>query len=258
MERVFKDQMGFNLKLRNIPKRIISLVPSDTELLFDLGLGHKVVGVTDFCLYPKNKLKNINKIGGPKQINFSELDKLKPDFIIGNKEENYQEGIEYLKTKYPVWMSDIFTLEDALKQIKSLGEIFYQENRADNLIEEIKQNIPVTATSSRRKSVAYLIWNSPIMVAANQTFIDNLLSVAGYKNVFTNKERYPKIDIQELRQAKPDLIFLSSEPFPFSQEDQKEFQRLVPESEVRLVDGEMFSWYGSHLVQAMKYFKELI
>lgn len=240
------------------PKRIISLVPSQTELLFDLGLEEEIVGITKFCIHPKEKVKHITKIGGTKNFHFDEIDALRPDLIIGNKEENYQEGIAKLAEKYPVWISDIYTLPDALSMIQTLGEITKTSKRAQELITKIKANFQTLPKSAPNVSVAYLIWRKPYMVAARNTFIDAILSEIGLHNVFSDKERYPETNLAELAQKKPNYIFLSSEPYPFKAKHLSEIQANCPSSKVILVDGEMFSWYGSRLLRSSQYFQELL
>lgn len=255
---LFTDQIGRNIDISENPQCIISLVPSQTELLFDLGLEEKIIGITKFCIHPKDKVKNVTKIGGTKNFHFDKIDALQPDLIIGNKEENYQEGIERLSEKYPVWISDIYNLADALAMIKSVGEITNKKTEAQNLIEKIQigfENLPKTISSLQ---VAYLIWREPYMVAAQNTFIDAMLHQIGLKNVFSEKERYPETTLAELCENQPDYIFLSSEPYPFKEKHLTELQMACPNSKILLVDGEMFSWYGSRLLKSCKYFEKLL
>ncbi|GAB4128743.1 MAG: helical backbone metal receptor [Raineya sp.] len=240
------------------PKRIISLVPSQTELLFELGLEKEIVGITKFCIHPKEKVKHIAKIGGTKNFHFDKIDALRPDLIIGNKEENYQEGIEKLAQTYPVWISDIYTLPDALSMIETLGKITQKNTEAQNLIIQIQRKFQALYKVALKTSVAYLIWRKPYMVAARNTFIDAMLSEMGLENVFSDKERYPETSLAELAQRMPDLIFLSSEPYPFKEKHIAEIQANCPNSKVILVDGEMFSWYGSRLLKSSQYFQELL
>lgn len=255
---LFTDQIGRNIDVSESPQRIISLVPSQTELLFDLGLEDKVLGITKFCIHPKEKVKQITKIGGTKNFHFDTIEVLKPDLIIGNKEENYQEGIEKLAEKYPVWISDIYNLADALVMIKSIGKITNSQAEAQNLIEKIQigfENLPKIHLNLQ---IAYLIWREPYMAAAQHTFIDAMLRQIGLLNAFADKERYPETTLTELSERQPDYIFLSSEPYPFKEKHLRELQRACPNSQVILVDGEMFSWYGSRLLKSISYFTELL
>lgn len=250
------DQMGRSVSLSEHPQRIISLVPSQTELLYDLGLGDSVIGITKFCIHPENWCKEKTIIGGTKNFRFDVIDALQPDLILGNKEENYQEGINTLAQKYPVWMSDIYTLNDALQMINAAGSITRTHKKAKQLIQKIElnfENIP----NFKGKKVAYFIWKKPYMVAANETFIHDMLEKIGLKNCFENKDRYVVTTAEEIKQLNPDFIFLSSEPYPFKVEDYNFFRNLLPQSSVRVVDGEAFSWYGSRLVHSPSYFKKL-
>ena len=259
-QKIVIDQMHRKVKIPIFPKRIISLVPSQTELLFDLGLDEEVVGITKFCVHPQQQFKIKPKVGGTKKYNFEKIKALQPDLIIGNKEENDQSQIEALAKEYPVWMSDISTFEEALDMIFFVGEMVNKVPQAEQLLEKIllafhavQSNIPF---GKSQLSVAYFIWQNPIMVAASQTFIHEMLEMAGFKNAFENKIRYPQITIEELKTADPQVIFLSSEPYPFKEKHVAEMQSVFPNAIVQIVDGEMFSWYGSRLVRAADYFME--
>lgn len=251
------DQMNTEIRLENTPRRIISLVPSQTELLFDLGLENEVIGITKFCIHPDAWFRTKTRIGGTKTVNLEQVKKLQPDLIIGNKEENSEEDIRELRKIAPVWMSDIYTLSDALNMISSLGEICDRSEQANALCAEIKTNFAELKTSllpnDSPKSVAYYIWKDPNMLSGKQTFIDAMLEECGLVNV-TSEPRYP----QEDALLKPDCIFLSTEPYPFKEEHCEEFRARFPNAKVLVVDGEFFSWYGSRLRSAPNYFKSLL
>lgn len=240
--------------------RIVSLVPSITELLFDLGLDRHVVGVTRFCIRPAEKVKTIKKIGGTKTIKLNEIIALLPDLVIANKEENSKNDIEELSNHCPVWVTDIRTLDDALGMIIELGKRTNCTHQADQLALKILTEFRKLETTSinQNKRVVYLIWESPIMVAGRNTFINDLLEKNGWENATIHTtSRYPEMTIQEIRNIEPDYIFLSSEPFPFKEDHQKKYTKVYPKSVVKIVDGEMFSWYGSRLVHAPQYFQQL-
>ena len=249
-----KDQIGRVISLSRKPTRIISLVPSQTELLYDLGLGNEVVGITKFCIHPNIWHKTKQKVGGTKNLNFKIIDSLNPDLIIINKEENSKEEIEALQEKYTVYISDIFSLVDAYKMMADVGQLTGMENNANHLIEEIKSSLE-SLQNIKNQTVGYVIWQNPIMLAGTKTFINQMLKLAGFQNILSNtNSRYPEISKEELSSLKPDYVFLSSEPFPFKDKHQLTFEKLLPNTKVVLVDGEMFSWYGSRL----KYFLEYI
>lgn len=249
--------MGYSITLTGIPQRIISLVPSDTELLFDLGVGDRVVGITDFCIHPAHGVTGIPSIGGPKQFQFNTIAALQPELIIGNKEENYEEGIRQLREKYPVWMSDITTLDHALDHIELIANIVGQPAAGKSLVTDIEQGFKEMRLEQPPKSVAYVIWDEPLMVAGSQTFINTLLNLAGYENAFNALTRYPQIRVEDIQASEPDLIFLASEPYAFTRHHQLLYQKKFPHAKVVLVDGEMFAWYGSHLQKAPPYFRQL-
>ncbi|SDL10522.1 substrate-binding protein [Catalinimonas alkaloidigena] len=256
MIRPVVDQMGRCVAVPQRPQRIVSLVPSQTELLLDLGA--PVVGRTKFCVHPADHVTAIPVVGGTKQYRFDTIASLQPDLIIGNKEENEREGIEQLAARYPVWMSDIASLDDALRMIRAVGDLVAQPGRATALADEIARDFATLSPSAGvRSRVAYLIWKAPMMVAGQGTFIHEVLTWAGWANAFGDLPRYPEITPDELTAARPDHIFLSSEPYPFGEKHRVEFQTLCPAASVHLVDGELFSWYGSRLRHAVAYLRAL-
>lgn len=254
---VFRDQLSRRVELSGIPKRIISIVPSQTELLFYLGLNVEVIGITKFCIHPADRFNSTTKVGGTKQLDVEKIRLLNPDLIIANKEENDRLQVEELMNICPVWISDIFDLESALQMIVCIGDMIGKPWQANVLCTEINgrfKGIKLPVTGLR---VAYLIWRKPYMLAGRGTFIDSMLQTCGLNNV-TEGERYPEIDADALVAANPDLVFLSSEPYPFAKKHIEEFRALLPNAKIVLVDGGMFSWYGSRLLYAPAYFKQLI
>ncbi|WP_201986618.1 ABC transporter substrate-binding protein [Hymenobacter rubidus] len=252
--------MGRRVAVPFPPRRIVSLVPSQTELLFDLGLGEKVVGVTRFCIHPAEARTKTTVIGGTKNFDFEKIAALKPDLIIGNKEENYQGGVEQLAAEYPVWLSDISNLPEALDMIRRVGFIAGAKEKADALAAEIDGSFAALVTAANEAapvSVAYFIWRKPYMVAASGTFIDDMLHRAGFTNAFADQARYPEISAEQLAAAAPQRIFLSSEPYPFGEKHLAEFQTICPDAKIEIVDGELFSWYGSRLRKSAAYFSQL-
>jgi ABC-type Fe3+-hydroxamate transport system substrate-binding protein len=253
------DQLQREVNLPFYPKRIISLVPSQTELLFDLGLGERVIGITKFCIHPNEWFRNKVRIGGTKNLNLSLIEELQPDLIIGNKEENSKSDIEFLEKKFPVWMSDIVSLEDSLDAIKKIGAITNSQTKSERICLNILSKSEKFISSNVKLSgtFLYLIWYNPIMAAGKNTFIDSMCNYLGLNNCLT-LNRYPEIKLYELNNFHPTYVFLSSEPFPFKEKHVKEIQNYFPNSKILLVDGEFFSWYGSRLLQSFKYFSELI
>ena len=245
------DQLKRSISKTNSPRRIISLVPSQTELLVDLGLEERIVGVTKFCVHPEGLRKVKTIVGGTKNYRMDVIDSLRPDLIIGNKEENEQIGIQELMDKYPVWMSDIYTLEDSLQMIEGLGKMLEVEKKAQEITKKLKLDFALPLP--KKGKAVYLIWKDPIMVAGTDTFINEMLEFAGFENLIPTS-RYPVLSEKELVELNPEHLLLSSEPFPFQENHIKFFQSLLQKTKISLVDGEMFSWYGSRLLKAKPYF----
>jgi ABC-type Fe3+-hydroxamate transport system substrate-binding protein len=259
LNRLFKDQLAREVLINeNLPLRIISLVPSQTELLFDLGLNEEVVGITKFCIHPKEKVAQKEKVGGTKNLNIEKIRSLNPTLIIANKEENEKEQIEELEKHFPVWISDVTDLQSALEMISSVGKMTGKEKEAEELNGKISKNFAPFAPLRETKNAAYLIWQNPLMVAANNTFINDMLQHCGFQNCFQNLNgHYPEISAAQLQQANPEVILLSSEPFPFQEKHVEAFSKICPDAKIVLVDGELFSWYGSRLLHAPSYFQKL-
>ncbi|MDB5022935.1 MAG: transporter substrate-binding protein [Mucilaginibacter sp.] len=253
---VYQDQMNRSVEVLSTPKRIISLVPSQTELLFDLGLYNEIIGITKFCIHPFDKVKLKSKIGGTKALNINLIKELMPDLIIGNKEENERSQVEELMELFPVWMSNIADLDGATEMIKRVGELIGKNTEAEKLIRSVRFGFDALNIKSKGLRVAYLIWRKPYITAARGTFIDDMLQKCGFTNVF-DAARYPEVTAEQLISVKPELVLLSSEPYPFKEKHIAEFKAILPESIIKLVDGELFSWYGSRLLHAPSYFEKL-
>lgn len=278
------DQMGNVVQLTAYPKRIISLVPSQTELLYTLGLEEEVLGITKFCVHPQQWFKNKTHIGGTKSINIQKIKALQPDLVIANKEENVKEQIEALKEFVPVWISDINNLDDALDMIEKVGSLTGKSHQANVLAQQVKNvflqinvkteqqdsvSIEHTLTGNMDAStekatppippikIAYLIWQKPYMTVGGDTFIGDMIRHCGLQNVFEDQYRYPVITPEELQNSGCDMVLLSSEPFPFTQKHIDALLMQMPAIKMLLVNGEMFSWYGSRLVTSAMYLKEL-
>ena len=248
--------------LNCIPKRIISLVPSQTELLHYFNLEEETIGITKFCVHPKAWHQTKTKVGGTKTIHIKKIKELQPDLIIANKEENVQAQIEELAQDYPVWVTDVNNLNDALNMIKDIGELTKKEREANMLVIEIEASFNLFSSSlltvNPKLLTAYLIWQKPYMTVGGDTFINDMLLTCGFQNIFADKSRYPEVTIDDLQIANCQLLLLSSEPYPFKQKHIDELQVQLPGTKIILANGEFFSWYGSRLLQAPSYFKQLI
>ncbi|MEO8719732.1 MAG: helical backbone metal receptor [Ginsengibacter sp.] len=237
---------------------IISLVPSQTELLFYLGLEKEVIGITKFCIHPDAWFKEKTRVGGTKNINLETIDQLSPDLIIANKEENSKEQIEKLAVTYDIWITDVKNLPEAIEMIRDIGNLTNRTEAAFDLALKIESGfieLKNIFSKKRRIQSAYFIWKDPYMVAANDTFINDMMKYCGLENIYSNLDRYPQITLKEISDKKCELILLSSEPFPFGQKHKEEIQNQLPGTKIVLVDGEMFSWYGNRLLKSISYFR---
>ncbi len=256
MAKQFTDQMGNVLELKQTPIRVISLVPSQTELLYYLEI--TPIAQTIFCIHPSVEFKKSTKIGGTKKLNLDKIRDLKPDLIVGNKEENNQDQIEELQVEFPVWMSDVNSLDDAYEMMVKLGALLNKSKEANLLKLQIQERFNRLITPNTHKpTVLYFIWNNPVYGVANNTFIHDVLVKSGFYNMLIFQQRYPEIALEDIAEIGPEYIFLSSEPFPFNETHQKNLKSEYPDCEPILVDGEMFSWYGNRLLDTPAYITAL-
>lgn len=240
-----------------VPRRIVSLVPSQTELLADLGLDEEVVGITRFCVHPANWKGRKRIVGGTKNANIERIRELEPDLVIANLEENERQDVEAIAEFAPVMMSDVESVDGALGMIRAVGDLVCRAERAANLADEIEAAFDSLRPVSPLKT-AYLIWRDPWMTVGGDTYISDVMTRSGLVNVFGEGRRYPTTSLAELGRIKPDVVLLSSEPFPFKDEHVAEVAQAAPDSRVVLVDGEMFSWYGSRMRLTPPYLKTLL
>ncbi|WP_245759956.1 ABC transporter substrate-binding protein [Thermoflavifilum thermophilum] len=246
------------------PTRIISLVPSQTEWLYDLGLEEEVIGITRFCVHPQKWFHTKTRVGGTKQLHLEKIRQLQPHLILANKEENEKAQLEQLMQEFPVWISDIHTFTEALDMMQIVGRMTNRESKAIEIIHQITtafdhlQTYITTLKANYNPRAAYFIWYNPWMVAASNTFIDDMLQRCRLQNAFTHLTRYPQITESDIQRANPDIILLSSEPFPFKPKHQQLLQTILPHAKYYFVDGEMFAWYGSRLLYAADYCRKLI
>lgn len=235
--------------------RIVSLVPSITELLFDLNLQDEVVGITKFCVHPESWFRSKTRVGGTKTVHLDRVLALQPDLVIANKEENTKEDISFLQEHVPVLLTEIYTVTEALNMMETIGLYTHREQEAKHIIDSIRNEYASFPVKTRKRAL-YLIWQDPIMVAGTDTFIHAMMQVAGFDNLCEGT-RYPEVTIEEIKQLNPEVILLSSEPFPFKEKHRAVFLPIFPDTDIRLVDGEIFSWYGSRMLQAIPYFRSL-
>ncbi|MCC9073716.1 helical backbone metal receptor [Flavobacterium sp. F-65] len=255
------DQIGTLHSFETAPKRIISLVPSQTELLYDLGLEDKIVGITKFCVHPYHLKSTKKMVGGTKKVHYEKIRLLNPDIIICNKEENTKEIVDKLSEICPVWVTNILTVEDNFQMITDFGQLFNCRTEAQKWNDKLAfglQDFKTFIKDKPFKKAAYFIWKNPFMVAGSDNYINELLKLNHFTNIYLDKGRYPEIELKKMRlEGDPDVVLLSSEPYPFKEEDAFEIGRFTHHAKTVFVDGEMFSWYGTRLLKAFSYFKQM-
>lgn len=249
------DHFGKTIQITSPPKRIVSLVPSITELLHDLGLQDQIVGRTKFCIFPTKGYPCAKVIGGTKNVHINLVKELNPDLVIANKEENVKDQVEEILKFSSTFTTVVKTRDDALKMIKDIGIITSTETKANHLIKELNNDFEVNQTSDKIK-VLYLIWKDPYMTVGGDTFISHFLSCFGFENCYSHQQRYPSIDLNDIDKIAPDLIMCSSEPFPFNESHAKEITDQTGIKTI-LVDGSYCSWYGSRMLKSQNYLRQL-
>lgn len=248
------DDLGTTLIFPRSPDKIVSLVPSLTETLVAAGLKSSLAGITKFCVHPKELLKEIDVIGGTKNPRIDAIISIKPDVVFANKEENRLEDITELKQHTQVYVTDISSHQDVVSFVYNLYMIF-NTSECKHLMNQIK-NLP-DYTNRKKISTCYLIWKNPWMTVGKDTFVHHMMEKYGFKNVYETEVRYPEISLESIQVLKPKIIMLSSEPYPFKEKDKQELLLYFPDTTIIQVDGEMFSWYGSRLLEADQYINEV-
>lgn len=250
----FTDQTGRTLTLEKAPQRIVSLVPSLTELLYVLGLEREVVGITKFCVHPEEWSATKERIGGTKKLHLERIAALQPDLVVANMEENTREDVEWLMERVPVWVSDIRDLRSATEMIRLLGEATHRKESAHTLADTIDYLLQKPPVRKRQKAL-YLIWRKPWMAAGTDSYIHHVMHWAGYHNVLSPEQgRYPTLSDEEIKALNPDTVLLSSEPYPFNFGHRVELRALLPHAQIEMVDGELFSWYGPKMLEMVGVF----
>ncbi len=255
------------------PARIVSLVPSVTELVCALGLERQLVGRTGFCIHPWETVRKVPKVGGTKDVKLDKVRALEPSHVIVNVDENRKEDAEALAEFVPhVVVTHPQAPRDNLDLYRQLGSEFGREAEAERLCAEFERAYARVLDGERpRRDVLYLIWKEPWMTVAPETYISQTLALFGWRTLPTaaardacrpegdkrQPPRYPEIDLAELA-GRVELVLLSSEPFHFKREHVEEMATLVPGAEVSLIDGEMTSWYGSRAIAGLDYMAEYV
>ena len=252
VNRTVIDHLGRRVTYPFPPKRLVSLCPGITDTLLALDLKDEIVGRTRYCIHPKDKVENIRTVAGTKEINLDAIKDVRPDLIIVEKEENTKAMVEELEQYFPVYVAEVQTIDEAFQMIGDMGTLTDRIESATHLVDTIRgrfENLPTV----NGKRAAYVIWRKPYMVVGKDTYIQSMLNQMGFVNPFTESDgRYPAVSAEEFKQAELDCLLLASEPFPFSEKHLAEFQAFLPNTEIILVDGEMF-WYGPRMLDAAEY-----
>ncbi len=252
------DDLGTEIILDAAAKRVVSLVPSITKSVCDLGAEHQLIGVTKFCVHPAHIRQTTMRIGGTKNANIERITALNPDLILANKEENTLADVAALRNIAPVFVTDVKNRFDSNRMLENFGVLLGKRVEAAKWIAKINQRLSEFQDKSREienDKVLYLIWKNPWMSVGGDTYIDEMLRLAGFQNVCHHLSRYPEIVMPLLRKDyDPDYVFLSSEPYPFSDTEAFEVGRYTHHAKTVFVDGEMFSWFGTGLHAALDYF----
>jgi len=263
-ERELTDALGTRHQVAGAQARIVSLVPSITELLFDLGLAPQIVGRTGFCIHPKDGVKRIAKVGGTKSIETGRIKRLAPTHLIVNIDENPRSTVEALARFVPhVIVTHPLEPRDNLVLYRLLGGIFSREEQAEELCRRFERGYDETVSAAAgwpRRRVLYLIWKSPWMTVARDTYISRMLATVGWDTYEAKgTARYPTLNLTPERLRDVDVVLLSSEPYSFRERHCVEVLDMLPagsRTRVALIDGSMTSWYGSRAIQGMTYLRD--
>ena len=233
------------------PQRIVSLVPSLTEALAALGLDAETVGLTRFCVHPAGWKQRKTIVGGTKGTDPARVLALTPDLVVANREENDRAPVEAIAAAgVPVWLSDIATVADTADALRRLGHAAGRVPEGDRLADDLAAAFAALVPPPAPVRAVYLIWRDPWMTVGADTIIHDVMARGGLENAFGDRTRYPAVTDAEIATARPDVILLSSEPYPFADKHLAEVRALVPAARAALVDGEAFSWYGPRLGRA--------
>jgi ABC-type Fe3+-hydroxamate transport system substrate-binding protein len=252
------DARGFEIPLNTPPRRIVSLVPSQTELLAHLGLEAEVVGITRFCERPEHWRSEKTIVGGTKQVDLDTVRTLDPDLILANHEENTAEDVAALDEIAPVFVTEVKTVSEALDMIRTVGVLTDTADQTSTLVGKIISRFEALPEFPPLRA-AYLIWREPYMTIGGDTFIHDVMQWGDFENVYGDATRYPEVTVEELAERDLDVVLCSSEPFPFHKKDTftADLREGLPDTPIEIVDGQPFSWYGPRLLNTPSYLTDL-
>jgi ABC-type Fe3+-hydroxamate transport system substrate-binding protein len=258
------DAIGTRHETAGESARIVSLVPSVTELLFDLGLAGQIVGRTGFCIHPRQAVRKVPKVGGTKTIDVARIKRLQPTHLVVNVDENPRPLVEALARFVPhVVVTHPLGPHDNLRLYRLMGGIFGRESEAQALcrrFEAVCEEVAAAVSEWPPQKVLYLIWKSPWMTVSSDTYISRMLATVGWQTIApSSNARYPSVDITAPTAAQASFILLSSEPYAFRERHCVEILDLLPpgaKTRVALIDGAMTSWYGSRAIAGLTYLRD--
>lgn len=254
----YKDTTGYEVVFNDAPGRIVCLVPSLTELLFDIGLGSEIVGITDFCKYPATRVKAIPRTGPPLTTDVDAVRSLQPDLIIASAQENANDVILTLRKDFPVWVADVRTLSDALDTIRTLGEITDKSQNAHWLASQIDRRFKefnAEWSMPRPVKVLYLSSVAPVTIAGENTIISNILEATGFKNIFLQSGVYSVNEISDIP-VSPEVIIVP-DFVPIHDNTLQRIRSAFPKARCYFADQLQMSGYGSRLLRTPNYLREL-
>lgn len=251
-----RDRIGRLHAFAEPPLRVISLVPSLTETLFELGAGESVAAVTDYCLYPEAALASLPRIGGTKNPRIEAIRELGPDLIYVNLEENLRRHADAIAEFAPVFATEPKSVADVVDLLENLGRIHQCEEAAAEWIDRIEAELAQLASRSRPFTFACAIWKDPWMWCGGDTYVSDLVVSAGGENVLATEERYPSKEIQEIASLKPELVFLPDEPYAFTSEDAEAVARWTGARVIGPFPGHLFTWHGTRTLLGLGFLRE--
>lgn len=262
------DDLHRRLEVKTAPQRIVSLVPSLTETLFTFGLGEQIVGVTNFCVEPPDKVKEKARVGGTKSFSVERVKELEPDLVIANAEENREEDIrQLLRAGLSVFMTFPRTVHGAINMMRRLADVTGAQEAARPIIAEAEAALQEAraANQGRRPLRVFCpIWRRPWMTIGQDTYMHDFLLACGGINIFADRhDRYPRIELEEMSRRIPEVIILPSEPYHFTMRHAQEFSKFahvpaVQEQRIYVLDGKHLAWYGPRIATSLRFVRNLL
>ena len=247
------DALGRSFDFSDAPKRIVSLVPSLTETLVDLGVGANIVGLTSYCIFPPGLRERVANVGGTKNPKIHEIRELRPDVVYMNLEENLRRHAEAIEEFAPVVTSEPKSVGDVGSLILQLGAIHHREGAAATLVRILDEQVRLARAAAKSFTFAVPIWKGPWMWCGGDTYVSHLVETIGGTNVFAELSRYPTVTLEDAIARKPDVIFLPDEPYAFSEADAIELRQSFEGRIVGPFEGHLFTWHGSRTIHGLRF-----